>query len=184
VLVKTPLCSVGDSWASCRRSQAASRMWRPLGMASRSPFFSSRALDAHAFGQARLQPAERVGAARARPRVAGVEDEGDMRVLARQFIDEQRQFLVRQVVAAGQPAVGADQAFVEPAEVELAEGAGRERLRAVAAVLEQRHVARSYAAQVLAELPDDVGARGLAVLQHLHRQPVGAGSGRRRSRSP
>ena len=110
-----------------------------------------RPLGRHPVGQARAQAGEGIDAARGRAGVAGVEDEGHVRVVARQLADQHRQFLVGQVVVRRACGCRRRPGPRPARRVELAERRRRSRLRAVAAVVEHRHVAVAGAAEVAAE---------------------------------
>ena len=110
---------------------------------------------------------EIIGAARGRTGMAAIEDDGDVRFVLRQLGKQGGQFLVGQIEATGTAAVVTDQSLVHAAGIELLEGLGRFPLGAMAAVLEDNHVVRLGLAQVRAELPDDVGPRGVRIFENF-----------------
>ena len=120
--------------------------------------------------QARFQAARGLDLARPRPGVAAVQQDHHLGVVVGHLGDQDRQLLVRQVVAAGAAAVVADQPFVLAVREGLAERRARGPARPVAAELEQRDIAGPRLTEVRPEAPDDVGAGGLVVLQDLDRE--------------
>ena len=99
--------------------------------------------------------------------MAAVEQDRDVRLVRGNLRDQDRELLVREVVAARTAAVGADQAFVPAVGKGLAKRGIRRPVRPVSAELEQGDVTGSRLTQVRPEATDDVGAGGVAVLQDL-----------------
>ena len=93
--------------------------------------------------------------------MAGVQDDHDVGLLLRHLGDQQAQLLVRQVPAAVRAAVVADDGLVQVIRLQVPELGRRLLLRAVAAVVEQRHVVRAGLAEVVAEAVDHRLAGGL-----------------------
>jgi len=120
-----------------------------------------------------------LGAARARAGVAAVEDHGEVRAIGRHFSDELRQLLVGQIPAPRQPAIVADERLVQTVRLEIPELRRRVLLRAVAAVVEQRHVLRPGLPQMAPPGANQALARDLLVDQQAGRETV-AGAGHTR----
>ena len=89
--------------------------------------------------------------------VAAIQDHDDMRTGGGDLGEQLGEFLVGQVPAAGfgQPAVPADEGLVQAIRFQVPELRRRGRLRAVATVVEERHVLGAGLAQVLAEAVDE-----------------------------
>ena len=102
-----------------------------------------RALGGDFVRQARLQPATGRDLARARARVAAVEQHRDVRPGRGHLRNQDRELLVREVVPARAAAVGADEPFVLAVGKGLAKRGIRRPLRPVSAELEQRDVTGS-----------------------------------------
>ena len=99
--------------------------------------------------------------------MAAVEQHRDVRPGAGHLRDQDRELLVREVVPAQAAAVRADEPLVLAVGKGLTKGGIRRPLRPVSAELEQRDVAGAGLPEVRPEAIDDVGARGVAVLQDL-----------------
>jgi hypothetical protein len=102
--------------------------------------------------------------------MAAVEAHGHVCAALGEFVDQDSQFLVGEVEPAGPSAVDADQPFVPSVGVMLAKGGGGTPPGTMAAVMEKCDVTDTSARQMLAKQSDNVGARGLVVLQDLQRQ--------------
>ena len=89
--------------------------------------------------------------------VAAVEDDDDVRVRGGHLGDEHGQLLVREVPLPRRAAVVEHQRLVETVRLEVPPLLGRRLLRAVPAVVEERHVTLAGQRQVLAEAGDHRG---------------------------
>ena len=103
--------------------------------------------------------------ARTGPRMAAIEQPGDVRLVLGQFGDQPGQLLVGEVEVALQPAVVADQPFVALVAVKAQELGRRGRAPAVAAVVQIGDIVLAGLSQMAADLRDHVSVSGIAVGQ-------------------
>ena len=105
--------------------------------------------------------------ARAGTGVAAIEHQSDVRLPRRELEDQDRQLLVGEVESiVAQAAVDENKPLVTPAEIESIEFQRPGRGCAVSAIVEDRDVAGSRLAEMLAELSDDVRTRRICVFQN------------------
>ena len=128
-------------------------------------------------GEAGARIGEVVRSAGRRARVAAVEQQGHVGSSGGDLVEQDRQFLVRQVEAAGAPAVDTNKALVPSVGVVALERRRRLPPGTMAGIVEQHGVFRSRLAEVAAEGPDNVGARRISILEAFDGEPFGAEGG-------
>ena len=116
-------------------------------------------------GAAHPGPACAVDIAGAAARMAAIEHPGDVRLVLRQFRQQQRQLLVGEVEIVAQPAVMANQPLIALVEIVLGKFRRGSRPRAVAAVVEIGDIVLACLPQMLSHLRNDIGVSRIAIGQ-------------------